>query len=80
VSLPLPRDGSAARLAREGPPMMNHKFKTGEMVEIISRRYEKPEGPFVVIRQMPSERGMNQYRIKSQLDGRERMVMENEVI
>jgi hypothetical protein len=60
--------------------MMPHKFKAGEIVEIISRRYEKPEGPFVVVRQMPTERGMNQYRIKSQTDGRERMVMENEVM
>jgi hypothetical protein len=60
--------------------MMTHKFETGETVEIISRRYEKPEGPFVVVRLMPSERGMNQYRIRSQTDGRERMVMENEVI
>jgi hypothetical protein len=60
--------------------MMPHKFQTGDNVEIVSRRYEKPAGPFVVVRQMPSERGMNQYRIRSTTDGRERMVMENEVI
>jgi len=60
--------------------MFEHKFKTGDTVEILSRRYDKAEGPFTVVRQMPSERGVNQYRIRSQTDGRERMVMENEVI
>jgi hypothetical protein len=37
-------------------------------------------GEFEVVRLMPSERGINQYRIRSLVDGHEWMVTEGELI
>jgi len=44
-----------------------------------SRYMTKAQGSFKVVRQLPAEHGMNQYRIKSSTDGHERVVMECEV-
>jgi hypothetical protein len=61
----------------------DYKFKAGQIVRILPDRQER-EGngenrSFRVMRLLPSERGMNQYRIKSTEDGHERVVRENEV-
>jgi hypothetical protein len=57
-----------------------HKFKLGQSVEFIaSALHPKPLGTFKIVRVMPSERGMQQYRIKSAMDGHERMVLESEL-
>lgn len=57
-----------------------HKFKVGQSVEFIaSALHPKSLGAFKVVRVMPSERGLLQYRIKSVLDGHERMVLESEL-
>jgi hypothetical protein len=42
-------------------------------------RYAGSQGSFQIVRVLPSERGVNQYRVKSTQDGRERVVMEDEV-
>ena len=58
-----------------------HKFKVGQSVEFTaSALHPKPLGQFKIVRIMPSERGMLQYRIKSILDGHERMVLESELV
>jgi hypothetical protein len=60
--------------------MSDHKFKTGETVRVLPSRYmTKAQGSFKVVRQLPAEHGMNQYRIKSSVDGHERVVLESEV-
>lgn len=60
--------------------MSDYKFKAGQTVRILPNRYAvKGNGRFTVMRVLPAERGMNQYRIKSTEDGHERVVMENEV-
>lgn len=57
-----------------------HKFKIGQSVEFVaSALHPKPLGTFKILRIMPSERGVLQYRIKSTLDGHERMVLESEL-
>ncbi len=56
------------------------KFKLGQSVEFVSSDLRpKPLGSFKVVRVMPSERGIQQYRIKSVMDGHERMVMESDL-
>ena len=58
-------------------PLGPHKFETGETVSLAVRRYEDaPEGPFTIVRVMPTERGVKQYRIRSNVDGHERIVSE----
>jgi hypothetical protein len=58
-----------------------HKFKLGQHVDLISAsRARSPTlGKFEIIRLMPAEHGMNQYRIRSLLDGHERMAAEIEL-
>ena len=59
---------------------MAHKFRAGQTVNVIPRRMEHtPKGSFKVVRLLPAERGINQYRIKSSVDGHERVVMEAEI-
>ena len=56
------------------------KFKLGQSVSFgASELRPRPLGVFKIIRVMPSERGIRQYRIKSVTDGHERMAMESEL-
>lgn len=58
-----------------------HKFKVGQSVEFAGGGiHPKPLGMFKVVRVMPSERGIQQYRIKSVTDGHERMVTESDLL
>jgi hypothetical protein len=57
-----------------------HKFKLGQSVEFVASDLRlKPLGMFQVVRVMPVERGIQQYRVKSVVDGHERMVMEGDL-
>ncbi len=54
-----------------------NKFKPGQSVEFVASDLRlTPLGSFKIVRAMPSERGIQQYRIKSDRDGHERVVME----
>lgn len=56
------------------------KFKLGQSVEFVHSDLRlKPLGSFVIVRAMPSERGIQQYRIKSAIDGHERVAMESDL-
>jgi hypothetical protein len=60
--------------------MEARKFKLGQSVEFVTSDLRlKPLGRFTIVRVMPSERGIQQYRIKSVIDGHERMVMEGDL-
>lgn len=60
--------------------MTPHKFKPGQTVVIATRRYEStPGGTFSIVRAMPTERGVKQYRVRSNVDGHERIVSEAEL-
>lgn len=60
--------------------MTAHKFKTGQTVVILARRYEAtPRGSFSIVRALPTEHGVRQYRVKCNADGHERVVSEAEL-
>jgi hypothetical protein len=58
-----------------------HKFKVGQSVDLagLPRSAGSSAGKFEVVRLMPTEHGHHQYRIRSYLDGHERMVAESEL-
>jgi hypothetical protein len=61
--------------------MPEHKFRIGQAVEYFgSRRFDRlAGGRYTVVRLLPIDGDTPQYRIKSLLDGRERMVHESEI-
>jgi hypothetical protein len=56
-----------------------YKFKIGQRVTLRSKRYGFWAEPFEVVRLLPHENGIFQYRIKSVGDGHERVVLESEL-
>lgn len=57
-----------------------HKFKLGQAVQLVGTYIRlKPLGRFEVVRVMPIEHGLHQYRIRSLTDGHERMALEAEL-
>ncbi len=59
---------------------MAHKFKLGQTVTFIpAAAGVDRNAKFEVVRLLPSERGMNQYRLKALLDGHERVALESEL-
>jgi hypothetical protein len=63
------------------PVTQSHKFKVGQSVDIVGqqRLASSPLGKFEIVRLMPTEHGRHQYRVRSRLDGHERMVAESEL-
>jgi len=60
--------------------MIAHKFKPGQTVHVIPSGYiTNTRGSFTIACALPEEHGVNQYRIKSTVDGHERVVTEDEV-
>ena len=60
---------------------LSHKFKVGQSVQLVNNEQRlKPLGTFEVVRVMPTEHGHKQYRIRSLLDGHERVAMEGELV
>lgn len=61
--------------------MSEHKFRIGQAVEYFaSRRFDRlAGGRYTIVRLLPIDGDTPQYRIKSALDGRERMVRESEI-
>ena len=59
--------------------MAAHKFTAGQAVRIVPGPVAAARGSFKVVRVLPTEHGVNQYRIKSDSDGHERVVTEIEI-
>ncbi len=59
--------------------MAAHKFKAGQQVIVAPNRYGIRRETFEVVRVLPEEHGVFQYRIKSTADGHERVVLETEL-
>jgi hypothetical protein len=59
-----------------------HKFKVGQTLQFSPNMFENSarKGSYTVVRLLPAENGCNQYRIKSFLDGHERVVREDQLI
>ncbi len=57
-----------------------HKFSVGQIVRVIPNPNTRDaRGAFRVVRVLPTEHGIHQYRIKSETDGHERVVTEGQV-
>jgi hypothetical protein len=60
--------------------MSAYKFKAGQTVTLAPSRFGSArELQFRIVRLLPAERGVNQYRLKAVVDGHERVAMENEL-
>ena len=61
--------------------MKRHKYSVGEMVHFTPAAFDQGarRGNYRVLRQLPAEGADNQYRIKSSLDGHERVVRESQL-
>jgi hypothetical protein len=60
--------------------MIEHKFNPGDRVKLIPSPYiRNSQGEFEILRVLPVEHGMHQYRVKSITDGVVRVVMEAEI-
>lgn len=59
--------------------MAAHKFKVGQLVTLQSKRHGVFAERFEVVRLLPAEKGVFQYRIRSTRDGHERVVIESEL-
>jgi hypothetical protein len=59
--------------------MSEHKFVVGQRVRFLPDWFIDPttEGEYTVVRLFPKEGHLPQYRIKSEEDGHERMVLED---
>lgn len=58
-----------------------HKFQVGELVHFTPGRFHVRTalGQYRVVRLLPAEGDENQYRLKSVLDGHERVAQESQI-
>jgi hypothetical protein len=61
--------------------MSEHKFWVGQTVLFLPDRNQQvaARGSFKVVRLLPEQASVLQYRVKSQLDGHERVVREDQL-
>ncbi len=60
--------------------MIEPKFRTGDTVSLIPSHYLSGKlGKFKVVRPLPTEQGMQGYRVQSLSDGHLRVVRESEI-
>ena len=61
--------------------MKRHKYSVGAMVQFTPAAFDQNarKGNYRVQRHLPAEGSDNQYRIKSSLDGHERVVKESQL-
>ncbi len=61
--------------------MATHKFAVGQALQFSPSLGEDPKrrGRYKVVRQLPQTGTMLQYRIRSEMDGHERVVREDQI-
>ena len=62
--------------------MATHKFAVGQTVRFSPDRDQEPAtkgGLFKIVRLLPEAAGVLQYRLKSEIDGHERVVREDQL-
>jgi hypothetical protein len=61
--------------------MVTHKFTAGQNVRFSPYRYEdaSARGVYTIMRLLPEQGTTPQYRIKAKIDGRERVVREDQL-
>ncbi len=62
--------------------MHAHKYKPGQFVRILPRRFPGAPPPhrYEIVRTLPPENDDNQYRVRSTEDSHERVVRESELL
>lgn len=81
-AVPLQRANSSPHQRREkGRPIAAHKFEVGQALYYSPSVFEPAtlQGIYRVVRLLPADGGDNQYRLKSESDGHERVVREGQV-
>jgi hypothetical protein len=74
------RQRGNALLARGAADLDRHKFKIGDVVEAAASLFKAtPPGPYDVVRLLPPVGMSKQYRLKSRLNGHERVVREEDI-
>jgi hypothetical protein len=74
------RQRGNARLAGGADDLDRHKFRVGDVVEARASLFKAtPPGPYDVVRLLPPVGTSNQYRLKSRLNGHERVVCEDDI-
>ena len=58
--------------------MATHKFVVGQTLHFSPGQRGEGKGRYKVVRQLPETDGVFQYRIKSEMDGHERVVREDQ--
>jgi hypothetical protein len=61
--------------------MVAHKYAAGQSVRYSPLRYEdnSARGLYTIVRLLPEQGNTPQYRIKAKVDGRERVVLEDQL-
>jgi len=75
----MPPETAACRFLEQN--MATHKFAVGQALRFSPGLGEdrKKRGRYKVVRQLPETGNMFQYRIKSEMDGQERVVREDQL-
>jgi hypothetical protein len=62
--------------------MMQHKYSIGQTVRLIPDRYTDTSArrAYTIVRALPESERILQYRIKAAIDGRERVVREDQLV
>jgi len=62
--------------------MAVHKFSVGQTVRLSPQRYGESSvaGSHTIVRRLPEQGDTPQYRIKAEVDGRERVVLEHQLV
>jgi hypothetical protein len=61
--------------------MVAHKFAVGDRVRFIGSRFDGdvPAGVYTIVRRLPVEGNVCQYRVRHLEDGHERVMRENQI-
>ena len=59
--------------------MSEHKYACGDMVSLGSRMHSVPDGPFKVIRCLPSDGADHAYRVRCVTEAFDRIVQERQI-
>jgi len=61
--------------------MVQHKYSVGQSVRFTPDRYAdvSARGAYTIVRTLPETSGILQYQVKAKVDGRERVVREDQL-
>jgi hypothetical protein len=62
--------------------MVSHKFAVGDRVRFVGGKFDGdvPAGVYTILRKLPIEANVCQYRVKHAQDGHERVMRESQIV